>query len=43
MKARDERIGLMNEVLGSIRMIKVKDMLSLMLWTLIRTVHGLGA
>jgi hypothetical protein len=44
MKARDERIALMNEILGAIRMVKVRSSflyhsLCSWLWTL---VHGLG-
>jgi hypothetical protein len=44
MKARDERVALMNEILGAIRMLKVLNFLSASLFsTLILSVHGMGA
>ena len=44
MKARDERVALMNEVLGAIRMLKVLGF-SFTAWfpTLNLSVHGMGA
>ncbi len=44
MKARDERVALMNEILGAIRMLKVL-VFSSTTWfsTLILPVHGMGA
>jgi hypothetical protein len=44
MKARDERVALMNEILGAIRMLKVREeILSSYRFLLnTRTVHGLG-
>ena len=44
MKAKDERIALMNEILGAIRMLKVLDFSSTTwLSTLNLSVHGMGA
>ena len=44
MKAKDERIALMNEILGAIRMLKVSDFSSTTwLSTLNLSVHGMGA
>ena len=44
MKARDERVALMNEILGAIRMLKVLESSSTTrLSTLNLSVHGMGA
>lgn len=44
MKARDERVALMNEILGAIRMLKVLDFFSALLFsTPILSVYGMGA
>jgi len=44
MKAKDERVALMNEILGAIRMLKVTVFSSLSwLSTVILLVHGMGA
>jgi len=44
MKARDERVALMNEILGAIRMLKVLDFSSTTWFsTLNLSVHGMGA
>jgi hypothetical protein len=44
MKARDERVALMNEILGAIRMLKVRCQRSLLSHSLILfIVYGLGA
>ena len=44
MKARDERVALMNEILGAIRMLKVLDFFdSSWFSTPIFSVYGMGA
>lgn len=43
MKARDERVALMNEILGAIRMLKVLTIPSTRFIQLIFSVHGVGA
>lgn len=44
MKAKDERVALMNEILGAIRMLKVLDFSSTTwLSALNLSVHGMGA
>jgi hypothetical protein len=44
MKAKDERVALMNEILGAIRMLKVLDFSSTTWFsTLNLSVHGMGA
>ncbi len=44
MKAKDERIALMNEILGAIRMLKVLDFSSITWFSLlVFSVHGMGA
>ncbi len=42
MKARDERVALMNEVLGAIRMLKVLAIPSTRFIKLMFSVHGVG-
>ena len=44
MKARDERVALMNEILGAIRMLKVLDFSSTTRLSMLNlSVHGMGA
>ena len=42
MKARDERVALMNEILGAIRMLKVLTIPSIRFIKLMFSVHGVG-
>jgi len=42
MKTRDERVALMNEILGAIRMLKVLIIPSTWFVELMLSVHGLG-
>ena len=42
MKARDERVALMNEILGAIRMLKVLTIPSTRFIKLMFSVHGVG-